>query len=97
MNSNDTRINVLIGGSATNDGGMGCASALGFRFFDKDKQQLTPIGESLIKVRSIKHVEKDKMDLLQKATISVYTDVTNPLTGINGASYVYGPQKGGKQ
>ena len=46
------KINLLIGGSATNDGGIGCAAALGYKFFDEANLELSPIGESLLKIRS---------------------------------------------
>lgn len=88
-------ITVAIGGSATNDGGMGCMSALGVRFLDADGQVLSGIGENLKKVAHI-----DTCNLLpeaKEASFTVICDVKNPLCGMQGATYTYGPQKGGTQ
>lgn len=87
-----TDIAVAIGGSATNDGGMGCMIALGVRFFDKNGKELAGIGENLKKVAHI-----DTTCLLpeaKQASFIVICDVTNPLCGEHGATYTYGPQKG---
>ncbi len=81
-----------IGGSATNDGGMGMATALGYDFLDKDGNKLSPIGKNLIKVNK---VDKTKVNNgLKEVEIKVACDVNNPLYGKNGAAYIYGPQKG---
>lgn len=64
LNKKNTRINVLIGGSATNDGGIGCAAALGFSFYDKNSRILNPIAENLINIRSIQHQDNHKMSLI---------------------------------
>lgn len=86
-------ITVAIGGSATNDGGMGCMSALGIRFWDEEGKELAGIGENLIYV---KHIDTSKMLLqVKEARFTVICDVTNPLCGPEGATYTYGPQKGG--
>jgi glycerate kinase len=86
------RIVVGLGGSATCDGGIGMASALGYKFLDKDGMALVPIGGSLRMVHSI---DRSKVDIrLQNVTFEGVCDVTNPLTGPNGASYVYSSQKG---
>lgn len=81
-----------IGGSATTDAGIGMAAALGWQFLDENGQELSPIGENLIKIKVIKppSFTIDNSSL----NIKVACDVTNPLFGKNGASYVYGPQKG---
>lgn len=83
---------VGIGGSATNDGGVGMLSALGFRFLDEKGQQI-PFGaaglEKLVAIST-----KDAMPQLQECSFRVACDVTNPLCGENGCSAVYGPQKG---
>ncbi|SHG73180.1 glycerate kinase [Flagellimonas flava] len=81
-----------IGGSATNDAGMGMASALGYVFKDKDGNTLNPIGRNLEKVFRIDGSEA--LPKLKTAKIKVACDVNNPLYGKNGAAYVYGPQKG---
>ena len=85
-------IAIAIGGSATNDGGMGCLEALGVKFLDGQGNELAGRGENLERVKRIDmngvHPE------LLKANITVMCDVTNPLCGDNGATIVYGPQKG---
>ncbi|MDC7242880.1 MAG: glycerate kinase [Sphaerochaetaceae bacterium] len=83
---------IGIGGSATNDGGIGMLNALGAKFFDKDKNEVSPIGKNLAIIESFDFSALHKS--IPKATISVACDVDNPLCGINGASYIYGPQKG---
>ena len=86
-------ISVAIGGSATNDGGMGCLSALGIRFLDRDGNPLEGRGENLEKVCSIDQKGLDPR--VKEAGITVMCDVTNPLTGPTGATLTYGKQKGG--
>jgi len=81
-----------IGGSATNDCGTGMASALGAQFLDRDKQPVNPGGGALADVDSIDLTGLDPR--LKETEILVACDVTNPLTGPEGASFVYGPQKG---
>jgi len=81
-----------IGGSATNDCGIGMATALGYKFIDKNKKEIIPIGKNLSKVERIdtSNTIKD----LKNVEVKVACDVTNPLYGTNGAAYVYAPQKG---
>ena len=83
---------VGIGGSATNDGGVGMLQALGFRFMDSEGLELGPGGAELEDLTTIDVSEINP--LLSQARFTVACDVTNPLTGINGASHVFGPQKG---
>lgn len=86
-------IAIAIGGSATNDGGMGAMTALGVKFLDKAGNQLTGYGEDLGNVDSI-----DVSGLhpaVKETEFTVMCDVTNPLTGQNGATYTFGKQKGG--
>lgn len=83
---------VGIGGSATNDGGMGMLCALGARFFDVEGKQLSGNGENLAKVASVDLSQIDKR--IYETEMVVICDVTNPLLGENGATYIYGPQKG---
>lgn len=85
---------IGIGGSATNDGGFGMAQAMGVRFYDKSNQELKPGlgGGALSKIRKIDLQNIDHR--IQGTEILVACDVTNPLTGPHGASFVYGPQKG---
>ena len=88
-----TEIAIAIGGSATNDGGMGFASALGIRFLDQEGNVLEGRGEDLEKVA---HIDMSGLDpAVQKAHFTVMCDVTNPLCGPNGATYTFGKQKGG--
>ncbi|WP_238804866.1 glycerate kinase [Emticicia aquatica] len=79
-----------IGGSATNDAGIGMAHALGWQFFDENKQNLEPIGENLMKITKIIPPQHFSVNI----NVSVACDVTNPLFGENGAAFVYAPQKG---
>ena len=81
-----------IGGSATNDGGAGMATALGVRFLNEKGKEIGFGGGELGKLQSIDKAGIDKRIGLCK--ISVACDVSNPLTGLEGASYVFGPQKG---
>ncbi len=81
-----------IGGSATNDCGMGMASALGYRFLDGNGTLLEPVGKNLGKVVKIDTEQVD--DRISEIQVSVACDVGNPLYGPNGAAHIYGPQKG---
>ena len=81
-----------MGGSATNDAGMGMASALGARFLDEQGKTLPKGGASLARLATI---DVSRLNPgLQTVTIIGATDVTNPLCGPSGASAIYGPQKG---
>jgi len=83
---------IGIGGSATNDGGVGMAEALGARFLDADGNMLPPGGGSLARLH---HIDLSKLDArIRESEITVACDVTNPLCGPLGAAAVYGPQKG---
>ena len=86
------RLIVGIGGSATNDGGAGMAQALGASFKDGKGAELPPGGLALAQLHSIDLSGLDRR--LQHVEIVVACDVDNPLYGPNGASAVYGPQKG---
>ena len=81
---------LAIGGSATNDAGMGMAAALGFKFLDENENSVLPIGENLINVHHI----IAPSDLHVFPPTRVICDVTNPLYGRNGAAHVYARQKG---
>ena len=83
---------VGIGGSATNDGGAGMAQALGVRLLDETGKDLPPGGAALADLRRIDMSELDERAI--GARFSVACDVSSPLTGAEGASAVYGPQKG---
>ncbi|MEW6350477.1 MAG: glycerate kinase [Thermodesulfobacteriota bacterium] len=86
------RVIVGIGGSATNDGGAGMASALGARFLDRDGRPLPPGGAALAGLARIDVADTDTR--LAQTEVLVACDVTNPLCGPDGATHVYGPQKG---
>ncbi len=81
-----------IGGSATNDGGCGCAAALGVRFSDETGAAFLPTGGTLDRIRTVDTASARL--LLKDIPLRVMCDVTNPLYGPNGAAYVFGPQKG---
>ncbi len=81
-----------LGGSATNDGGVGVLSALGVRFMDKDGKSIRPCGFDLERLDRIDASDLDKR--LESCKITVACDVQNPLCGENGASHIFGPQKG---
>jgi glycerate 2-kinase len=86
------KIVLAIGGSATNDAGMGMAHALGYKFYDQQNKELIPIGENLAHLQRI-----DTSNLhprLFSTEFIVLCDVTNPLYGEHGAAYVFAPQKG---
>lgn len=83
---------ISIGGSATNDGGMGMLMALGVRFLDKDGKELEPVGKNLLNIAKIDTASLNRR--VKTANFIVMCDVTNPLIGPNGATYVFGPQKG---
>ncbi|MCK5802833.1 MAG: glycerate kinase [Lentisphaeria bacterium] len=88
-----TRDIVLgIGGSATVDGGVGMAQALGFRFLDADGRELGQGGSVLSRIARIDANAAEPR--LAECTVRVACDVTNPLTGADGAARVFGPQKG---
>ena len=89
------KIVLGLGGSATVDAGIGMASALGYRFLDSDGEALRPVGENLIHIRSID--ASAASPLLRNVAVVALCDVTNPLSGPDGAAYVYGPQKGGSK
>ena len=85
-------ISLAIGGSATNDGGMGCMRALGARFLDAEGNELEGAGADLGRVRSI---DVSGMDArLAGVRFHVMCDVDNPLVGEHGATHVFGTQKG---
>lgn len=83
---------IGIGGSATNDVGVGMLSALGYKFLDKDGNEVL-LGAKGIK--DIKEIDDTNvLAELKDCVFNIACDVTNPLCGENGASYVYSPQKG---
>lgn len=86
------RLLIGIGGSATNDGGAGMAQALGVRLLDAQGNELPPGGAALSELARIDN--SGLYPRLKDVEVQVASDVTNPLCGPEGASAVYGPQKG---
>tara|TARA_Y100000817_G_scaffold305329_1_gene289301 strand:+ start:3993 stop:5129 length:1137 start_codon:yes stop_codon:yes gene_type:complete len=83
---------IGIGGSATNDGGAGFVSALGAKLYDENGKEVESNGISLSSIRDIDMSNFDKR--VKNTTVRVACDVTNPLCGNEGASAIFGPQKG---
>ena len=92
LDSGFSHLIIGLGGSATNDGGIGMLQALGAKFYDRGGTPLPPIARSLAKVHAVDFSALDPR--VKSSRIVVASDVTNVLCGLNGASYVYGPQKG---
>lgn len=92
LNRGIEEIIIGIGGSATNDGGSGMAQALGYRFLDKDGQEVDGCGGNLDQIVDIDSSQVHPK--LGACQIRVACDVQNPLTGPEGASAIFGPQKG---
>ena len=92
IDSGYTDISIAIGGSATNDGGMGCMRALGVRFLDSFGNELEGFGRDLEKVYDIDTSGIDKR--LHDCRVTVMCDVKNPLCGDNGATNTFAEQKG---
>ncbi|MFK7932221.1 MAG: glycerate kinase [Saprospiraceae bacterium] len=84
-------IYLFIGGSATNDGGIGIANALGYEFYDKNDKLIPPTAEFL---NRLSYIENDNVINIEQIDIKVICDVNNPFFGENGAAYVYARQKG---
>lgn len=88
------KIYIGLGGSSTNDGGSGLASALGARLLDENGKS---IKDGAIGLKDLKTIDIKNLDpRLNEVEIFLLSDVTNPLCGENGATYIYGPQKGVK-
>lgn len=92
VNNGVQNIIVGLGGSATNDGGTGAAAAVGIKFYDINGTEFVPVGGTL------KNIEKIDISTLnpifKNIKITTMCDINNPLCGINGAAYIFGPQKG---
>ncbi len=86
------RFIVGIGGSATNDGGIGMLQALGYDILDKNGRQVSPYGKGLADI--VRITDEHALPKLSQCTFRIACDVANPLCGDNGCSAVYGPQKG---
>jgi len=83
---------IGIGGSATNDGGTGMLSALGFQFLDENNNEISKSGEGLKDIKTIK--TDNVLKELKDCKFTIACDVKNPLCGDKGCSRIYGPQKG---
>ncbi|MEZ2457318.1 glycerate kinase [Salinicoccus roseus] len=83
---------IGLGGSATNDGGVGMLQALGFKFLDYERAEINYGGEELSRIHKIEAT--DESDKYRDCDFRVACDVTNLLCGNHGASYIFGPQKG---
>ena len=92
INKGSRNFIIGIGGSATNDCGMGMLEALGYEFFDAKRNKLKGIGKSLNLVKYMDDSKKEEK--LTECKFSVLCDVNNPLYGESGAAYVYAKQKG---
>ncbi|QXP66915.1 glycerate kinase [Polaribacter sp. AHE13PA] len=92
INKGAKTIIIGIGGSATNDCGIGMATALGYQFLDENNKKVKPIGANLSNIKSIDVTNVHPK--LRAVDFKIACDVTNPLYGKNGAAYVYGTQKG---
>ena len=92
LNLGVSKIIIGLGGSITNDAGAGMAQALGAKFLDAHRTEVAVGGGQLDQIRTIDISGLDPR--LKQVEIMIASDVNNPLTGINGASYVFGPQKG---
>ncbi len=87
------KIYIGVGGSSTNDGGIGALTAIGFKFVDKEGKIIFPgEGKDLIKIKKV--IYPENYDNLKKIEFIILSDVKNPLYGKKGAAYVYAPQKG---
>ncbi len=91
LNHGAKTIILGIGGSATNDGGTGMLSALGVKFTDVNGDLLQMNGANLLALQNRYNQSHSR---LKEVTFKVACDVSNPLLGENGATYIYGPQKG---
>ncbi|WP_142784225.1 glycerate kinase [Changchengzhania lutea] len=95
INKGAKTIILGIGGSATNDCGMGMATALGYKFEDINCKELKAIGKNLSRINNIN--SNYVIGSLKSIDFKVACDVTNPLYGEHGAAFVYGPQKGASE
>lgn len=92
INQGFRKLIIGLGGSATNDGGLGMLHSLGAIFLDSEGQRVIPNGTGLKEVRT---VDLSMLDArIKDCELIVASDVDNPLCGTNGASFVFGPQKG---
>ena len=85
-------IYIGVGGTASNDGGIGIAAGLGYRFYDRDGNVLPACGQSLLNLASVSI--ENRSEIPEDVQIRILADVTSPLCGHQGATYTFGKQKG---
>lgn len=85
-------IYIGVGGTASNDGGIGIAAGLGYRFYDRYGNVLPACGQSLLKLASVSI--ENRSEIPEDVQIRILADVTSPLCGHQGATYMFGKQKG---
>ena len=85
-------IYIGVGGTASNDGGLGIAAGLGYRFYDRDGNVLPACGQSLLKLASVS--TENRYEIPEDVQIRILADVASPLCGHQGATYTFGKQKG---
>ena len=85
-------IYIGVGGTASNDGGIGIATGLGYRFYDRDGNVLPACGQSLLKLASVS--TENRYEIPEDVQIRILSDVVSPLCGPQGATYIFGKQKG---
>lgn len=92
LSNNPKSINICLGGTISNDGGCGMMAALGLDFFDENGNKFIPIGKTIKNIHRIDINNVDKR--IFNVEFNALSDVTNPLFGKNGASYIFAKQKG---
>ena len=92
VNNGCKEIILGLGGSCTNDGGVGMARALGTVFYDENGNEFSPYSDEFVKISKIDNSKT--REFLKDCKITAMCDINNPLCGENGASYVFAPQKG---
>lgn len=85
-------IYIGVGGTASNDGGLGIAAGLGYQFYDRDGNVLPACGQSLLKLASVSI--ENRYEIPEDIHIRILADVASPLCGYQGATYTFGKQKG---
>ena len=95
INLGISNIYIFLGGSASNDGGCGLASALGVKFYDKENKEFVPVGLTLKDIERI-DVSLCKQ-LLKNTSITILSDVKSPFYGVEGAAYKFAKQKGANE
>ena len=85
-------IYIGVGGTASNDGGIGIAAGLGYQFYDKNGNVLPACGQSLLKLASVS--TENRYEIPEDVQIRILADVASPLCGHQGATYIFGKQKG---